>query len=252
MLTRIMVMVSMLSASAAAMGDLVNHTDVSGANYDFTNISEFSGTDTIGPDGLYRQPSVSVNSLVFTPQGFTALGSGGTGDITDVQLNFDVTRKANSTISAFYFRESGDYNMFGGTFNTFVRVTCGINITVLETTAGPVSVPALSGTLWFTPVGSVSVPTGTEYHQTVDPSSNVWEGFGAFDISAWLAMNSIPGNATKINIALDNTLVAVTESGSLAFIAKKTFGGVVIDVVPAPSSLALLGLGGLVATRRRR
>jgi hypothetical protein len=55
-----------------------------------------------------------------------------------------------------------------------------------------------------------------------------------------------------VRVVIDNQLVAVSEAGTVAFIKKKEIGGVAITVVPSPASLALVGLGGLVAARRRR
>jgi len=40
--------------------------------------------------------------------------------------------------------------------------------------------------------------------------------------------------------------------GSLTDVTAANFGGASVEVVPAPSAMALLGLGGLVAGRRRR
>jgi hypothetical protein len=61
--------------------------------------------------------------------------------------------------------------------------------------------------------------------------------------------------ATKAEVVLNNSLVAISEPGSVAFIAKKDFViGVVPEVVPEPSTLGLMGLAlcGLGATARRK
>lgn len=258
MRTTILAVSAGLAMTSFAAADVVNHLNVSSPNYDFTSISESSSTDMIGPMGYFRQPTTAADSLVFNPQGFVATTptnfSGG-GDITDVQLNFNIMRRANAVISSFVFRESGDYNLVGINPSTYVRVTCGINITVTETTTGPINAMLLQGTLVFTPipnVGTSILPNGVEYHATQDASAANWLGVGNFDLSAFLVANGVSGQATKVSIALDNTLIAVSPAGGVAFIAKKTTAGVVIDVIPAPSGLAVLGLGGVLSVRRRR
>jgi hypothetical protein len=98
-------------------------------------------------------------------------------------------------------------------------------------------------------------PTGSSSVNTTNPIVNVWNTvwtpadytgrtvtFGTTDGSA-----AGPGNASAVIVkwgALNGNIQATT--------ALSTFGSVDIPVVPAPSSLALLGLGGLIAGRRRR
>jgi hypothetical protein len=59
--------------------------------------------------------------------------------------------------------------------------------------------------------------------------------------------------ATRVDIVIDNTLTAISEPGTIAFIAKKEFF-VDHDIVPEPSTLglafvALCGLG--ISTARK-
>ena len=98
-------------------------------------------------------------------------------------------------------------------------------------------------------------------------------GVSRLDIDAILVANGfiVPpgpidpeGGATKISIDLDNTLVAVSQNGTSAVIAKKDFGGITIRTnvptepggdpeIPEPTAFVLAGLGllGLAAQRRR-
>jgi hypothetical protein len=80
----------------------------------------------------------------------------------------------------------------------------------------------------------------------------LWNGGANININAHLAANGFTGQATKVRVVIDNQLIAESELGTISYIKKKEIGGVAITVVPAPASLALVGLGGLVVGRRRR
>jgi uncharacterized protein (TIGR03382 family) len=54
-------------------------------------------------------------------------------------------------------------------------------------------------------------------------------------------------------VVLNNNLVAISTPNGVAFIEKKVVGtGIIIEIIPTPGALALLGLAGLVTLRRRR
>ncbi len=73
-------------------------------------------------------------------------------------------------------------------------------------------------------------------------------------MASQMAAMSIAGNATKIDVVINDQLIALSEPLSAAFIAKKEF---IIDVdpeIPEPSTLALAGAAfcGLGISRSRR
>ena len=73
------------------------------------------------------------------------------------------------------------------------------------------------------------------------------------DLTQALIDNNIPyvNGVTKISVVFDNTLVALSESGTSSFIGKKDVGGVGITVIPEPATIGLLTLGGVCLLGRR-
>ena len=67
-------------------------------------------------------------------------------------------------------------------------------------------------------------------------------------------LSAIVGNAwTWIHLELTNTLTAQSNAGTSSFVEKKVAGaGIQMTLIPAPGAASLLGLGALLAARRRR
>jgi hypothetical protein len=113
----------------------------------------------------------------------------------------------------------------------------------------PINVPAQA---------MVFTPSGGDYQLSVDgtgPGSYTFDFSGAvfIDLGPYVPFGSTP---TKISVTLDNTLTALSQDGTTAFIQKKDFDGVSITVdtfdIPEPTTafLALLSLVALSGTRR--
>jgi hypothetical protein len=190
----------------------------------FLQVTESSGTD---PVPLYGPPAPFVTGLDFDPIGFVATSANGGADINDGQLNFTVMGNVNlpnvvgiSSISLF---EAGDYTIAGGgTAATSVFAGAIIRATVTEINGAPVApivLPAVNGSFGDSLPGN----------QIVSPGS-----LGSLlDVGAFLPANQF---ATKVEIAINNSLVATSEPGTVAFIAKKEFR---IDIVPDPVDLTV-------------
>jgi hypothetical protein len=190
----------------------------------FLQVTESSGTD---PVPLYGPPAPFVTGLDFDPIGFVATSANGGADITDGQLNFTVMGNVNlpnvvgiSSISLF---EAGDYTIAGGgTAATSVFAGAIIRATITEINGAPVApivLPAVNGSFGDSLPGNVRV--------------GPWSVGLLLDVGAFLPANQF---ATKVEVAINNSLVATSEPGTVAFIAKKEFR---IDIVPDPVDLSV-------------
>jgi hypothetical protein len=229
----------------------INYLDFVGTNVTYKDVTEDSATD---PTPLWGAPTISGDGLNFTPlAAFSASSSGGSPpDITDGKL--DTTIVVNDpgvgAIDNILVSERGDYTLAGsGTIASNTSVAAPVILTLLEINGVGISpTPLYSGNLMFS-------PSGGTYDLVNDPGSGeIWTGSLMIDIDAAMAAINKDGRATKIKYHMDNTLTAFSESGSIAFIAKKD-GIVSLEVnVPEPTSfvLALLGPLGLAWVLRRR
>jgi hypothetical protein len=98
-------------------------------------------------------------------------------------------------------------------------------------------------------------PTGSSSVNTTNPIENVWTG--VWTPSDYSSRNVVFGTTDGTAAGSGNASAVIIKWGALngnieTATALSSFGSVTIPVVPAPSSLALLGLGGLIAGRRRR
>jgi hypothetical protein len=238
-----------VAAGSVAQAAPINYGNLTGTTVSYLGITEDQSTENPALQiPLFGAPTISGNSLRFSPTSFGASSVNGTPDITDGTLTTTIVASAGNFIPTIQFSESGDYSLLGtGTAATRVWVGLAFFVDVLEVNGAPATVPTLSGNGIFSPLSGD--------FNLVNPGPTflgLWNGGANIDVNAHLAANGITGQATRVRVVIDNQLVAVSEAGTVAFIKKKEIGGVAITVVPSPASLALVGLGGLVAARRRR
>lgn len=218
----------------------------------FTNVTESSGTD---PVPLYGPPAPYPVGLSFNPAGFVASAAGGAADITDGQLNFSVlgaalTPTVGVGIAGISLLEGGDFSLVGlGTAATSVFAGASMRVNVTEIDGIPVApIPLFANGGFAT---NLLLSPGL-----VQP----WQAGVSVPISAQLAVLGVPFNigATKVDVVIDNVLIALSEPATAALIAKKFFS---IDVIPDPhpfpepssAVLAFVALcgAGLSAARKR-
>ena len=220
---------------------LTLYTDVSTPLWDFTGIQESSSYGD--PEPLFDQPLGCGNQLVFFPPNFAATSTGGGVDATGSQLQLMITpNNPTDVIAGVNITEFGDTVLTGflGTGATGTFASMAGFLTVTETTSGPIAPVVIPWSGTFTPSNTLTFPS--------NPGTTLWSGTVSIDVA------SVVPNATKVTLSYDNDLFAASEATTSAKIQKKVVDGpsVIIEVIPEPATLALLGLAlaGLGSFRR--
>jgi hypothetical protein len=229
-----------LAGATRASAASINYGDFIVGPVTFGDVTESSGTD---PVPLYGPPDPFSIGLDFDPMGFVATASGGAADVTDGQLNFTIESALGvDMISVF---EAGEYSLVGtGTAATQALAGALMRATVTQINGVDVA-----------PLGLLPVNASVGFNLLANPGVlQPWSLGLGLNVAAQLG----PDRATRIEIVIDNQLVALSELASLAFIAKKDFR-IGIDTgdhppVPEPSAMLLLlsGCAAFQAARRRR
>ena len=238
-----------IDAGASTMFS-TNYGDFSGTSVTYRDVNESSGTDAFA---LYGAPAVVGNTLNFSPD-FTAYAAGAGGsDTTDGQLGFDVYADSGNFIDELSFSERGDFLLSGFSGDAYASVSANFFITIYEVDGVELTqslvlpgvemtfTPNVAGEFLLSSVG------GPSY-------GDVWAGDMTVDIKSLLSDNDIAFNngATRLHLELNNTLVALSQDGTQAFIAKKGFHTFSVTVIPEPASVGLLGFTTLGLFYRRR
>jgi len=215
----------------------ITYPDLTGSTVTYENITESSATD---PVPLYGQPSISGDTLVFSPEvefaasapkviGNTAVNA----DVTDGRLKFTVRANQGLFINTITLSEFGDY------------VASGLSDTQV-TASGAIFASFFNGTQQVSVAFDGYDP---------DPDTGGDSPFFANSSGVWLAeafLNLSEYELTEVDIIINNTLTAVApNSNGAAFIAKKGFN-VEVTAIPEPASMALFGVGTLLIIARRR
>jgi hypothetical protein len=249
-----MLSVATLVMPAGVQGVVVNYGNSPNVppGFAFLGVTESSGTD---PVPLYGPPDYLVGGVDFDPVGFSSSATGGASDITDGQLNFTlaglVTGQQIGVIDLIGVSERGEFTLVGmGTSATSAFAVAAMRVTVTAIDGVAVSPILLS------PIDVAIGPNLLSNPGLLRP----WSLGLGIDIDSQLVTRGIPfvGGATKIEVVIDNSLVSISEPGTVAFIAKKDFQidfvSSFVPVVPEPATLALacLSLSGLAMVRRRQ
>lgn len=239
----------LISSAVAAPINYGDFSDIPPGSVMYLDVTETANTPG-DEEPLYGPPSVTGNKLDFDPSSFSASAAAGGADLTDGQLNFTMMAAPSSTINSISVRESGDYSLLGsGSAVTQVIYSAAIT-TVSVTEIDGVAISPIA-------IGGVSASGGDDLSGGTDALS-LWSLGLLFDVNAALdtAGVSYMHGATKLEVAINNQMAAISEASSIAFIAKKDF---MVDAettpfIPEPTSLGLLGMAlcGLGLMGRRQ
>jgi PEP-CTERM motif len=192
--------------------------------------------------GNYGNPSVSGNTVFFTPTTFRAESLNGTGFATSVgTVNFQILAKDNFALLDITLLERGDYLLRGA--DSFVGVSGQTRAFNLRNPMMDISSPIIS-------TSNLNVATGSQQN---------WQGTSTLNLAS-LGLT----DKQAVTYTVENLLEAYTESAGSgpkrAFIEKKFVGfsvssSSIVSPVPEASTylMMLVGLGvfGLFARRRK-
>jgi hypothetical protein len=224
-----------------------------GATVNFQDVTESS---TTSPSALFGGPSVSGNSLEFSPSAFGAYGAYGASQYTNSTLNMLITGTGQNAINQIILSEYGDYTLVGshGTGATNASIVAPLTVTVYQVDGVTITPFVFSTTnMDFTPSGGVFSLPGQK------GSGVGWQGTVTLDVTGLLRDNGYQGYATEVALTWENDLTANSQAGTISYIESKEAGGTGITivspgVVPEPVTLlgVLIGLSGLASYVRRR
>lgn len=245
--TSVFVALLLFLISPVVLNAAIIYGDFTGTTVMYLDVTESNATD----EQKFGAPEIFGDQLDFNPTNFRAQ-SDGAAVINDSQLNMTIMSSSPANpITDVFIDEGGDFTLSGlGNAQAVATVGTNVQFTVTHIDGNPITpeVCTDSAQLIFTPNAN------GEFSLPADQGTAVpWTGNLDFDVAALLASCGVNGNATKVDVVLDNTLTATAADGGAAFIAKKDFRGLTITV-PEPSSMglvcAMLGFFGLFVRRR--
>ena len=225
------------NVQAASYGNFI------GSTVDFVNVRD--------QNGLFGAPTVSVDSLDFSPNTFEAICPGTGCPPSPLQvddtLTLTIDAKNGSFIDDVLLTEAGD-TALSSFLNAFAATSVSATVFVDIFEINGVAVNNING-------NAQMVFTQNGQYETNDEGVGtfIWTGSLLIDLDQIIANAGGTGRATLVEINLNNTLVAFAQSGASARIEKKDIDGLAITVVPEPGTALLMGLGlaGLAGVRRR-
>lgn len=173
--------------------------------------------------GLFGEPTlIGGNILQFSPTNFCAQSTNGASTITSDRLQFDIIVHPGREIKGIEISEEGYYGiLLEGTVSAG-GVMLITNLNQFETRK------ALFQT---DPVMPISTPA----------VSDLWSGEVAIGGLNW----------THLKVVLSNELIALSSPWTATSIEKDSLN-VEIITIPEPTTIGLLGLGGLTLLRRKK
>jgi hypothetical protein len=215
--------------------DTFKYGDFTAASVVFQGVTEASATET---SPVYGAPSVYGDAIAYNLSGVNVYANRGTFDFLDAQFTTAIAAQSGYGIHNVNISEAGDYTLIGkGTSDTAVSA---------KLILASLKVCAVDGAT-ITPV-TTSLIASVDYSLDTKSGSGLWNLDLNVDIDSLLAAKGYKGKATLVTLTFDNSIYALSESTSVAYLAKKSLevsAGTSGTSVPEPSTLALLGIGGI-------
>jgi hypothetical protein len=226
------------AAADLSQADTMTYGDFVATDYTFNGVFESS---TAAPLPLFGSPTVSGDTLTFTPTNFISFAQDGDVGYTDSHLDVDITANAGSNIYIVNLSEKGSYALTGAgdPAYTSAQVTMPVWLEILKVNGGGINPITVQEDMVFTNAG----------FWAGGASSGSWQGSLAFDVTAVLRANGVPaGFATEVQLTLDDTLTTYSDAGTSAGIDKTQ-----ADIsIPEPATISLLAAGMILSAARRR
>lgn len=210
-----------VAGSAGSSFGFVSWTNGDGAGADFTYTG--GGSDL----GLFGDPQIAGNTLIFSPGGFRAESQNGGVDTISDRLEFTIHVNSLRFLEGIVVQQYGDYGVLGE--GASVDVVSTLSLTNLVTS--DVRMAAM-GTNPATPI-------------TIS-SAGPWYGVASVDVSS-----EFPG-WMDVTIEFATTLTAASGPGSQAFIKQDLqLSTLSIAFIPEPATILLMAPLAVARLRRR-
>lgn len=228
-------LVALANASQRANASTINYGNFGPVppGITFLSVTESSVTD---PVPMFGPPTPFVTGLDFDPTNFVAFATGGGSDVTDGQLNFSIKSNGPAIGSVTLF-ERGDYTL------------AGVGSSLTSTFAGAVILASITeiGGVPVVPIPLPPVNASVGFNLLANPGV-----VQPWSLGITLAIPANVGVVTKLDVVIDNQLLAISEASSAAFIAKKDFVISTGPIIPEPVTLVMLLMGLPLALRKSR
>ncbi len=278
-ISALLALVLLLGISSAAYA--TNYGILTGPHVTYSNITEID-SQIFGPPPANSSPTLfgppvlspsGSDTFSFGAMNFSVLVADGQFELQDGKLTMDISPTLEGgSISSLFFDEGGAWRVLGPDSDISPDLTSLAEATLLFNDLRITSVDGVSlgpNPIVVTPTFAevASAQTGTAHFSLTTGDVTItsaggsgiglWDITASFDLDAALAAVGKSGqHVTGVSVALDNELFGQThdvEGLTLAAIDKKHFfiNGIFVDPVSEPSTIALILVGGLIATPLR-
>jgi hypothetical protein len=208
---------------------------VLGAGIPWTNANGsspgfFSWENGNNETNLFGDPIPIGNKLVFFPSNYRAESTGGVPDQAFDKISVDIIAAGNLNITAINIQEIGDYAILGQ--GASVQASGGLVVTPINFSAA-------------NPADPKADALDTTPNFPVTSGSGLWSGNATVTYT-------LENGVKKIHLTFDNTLQATSDGDSTSLIDKKLTQGIIIEIIPEPTTIGLLLCGAPLVLRRRR